>query len=70
MALPAIIFVVFTIHKLDRIQQAKKLKAEFMKTRREKKEAIKAMREKVRQRQIALGYVVDEPGEQTSLWSR
>jgi len=62
-ALPAIIFVMFTIHKLDRIQQAKKLKAEFMKTRREKKEAIKAMREKVRQRQIALGYVVDEPAK-------
>jgi len=58
-AIPAIIFIVYTVHKLDKIGQAKKKKAEFLKERKKKQEAAKKLREKIRQRQIAAGLITE-----------
>lgn len=54
-AVPAIIFIVFTIHKLDKIAQAKKKKAEFLKERKKKREERRKLKEKIRKRQIEEG---------------
>ena len=62
MAVPAIIFIVFTVHKLDKIAQAKKKKAEFLKEKKKKREERRKLKEKIRKRQIEEGIIsADSP---------
>lgn len=60
-AIPAIIFIVYTVHKLDKIGQAKKKKAEHMKELKKKKEVVRKMKARIRERQIAAGIITDAP---------
>jgi len=59
-AIPGVIFIVYTIHKMDKITQAKKKKAEVLKKRKEKKKELHA---KIRQRQIVDGIITEIPPE-------
>jgi len=51
-SLPAVIFMVYTAHKMEKIQQAKKLKAADLQKKKVQREAVKKMRAAIRLRNM------------------
>jgi len=55
-SLPAVIFMVYTAHKMEKIAQAKKLKTEEMEKKKKQREVVKKMRAQIRKRNQPPGY--------------